>query len=144
MMLWLTAVVVVFVVARNGAERAHQSTSSPGYPRLPGPQLSKLAATRNGGRSASLATAPGDRASARALDQALRAAQREPAARDFVPINSAGVQELSRLPGVGRRAAERIVQDRDRSGSFGSLEDLQRVEGFNRERIRRLSERATL
>jgi competence protein ComEA len=144
MVLWLTAVVVVFVVARNSAERAHQSMSSPVYPRLPGPQPWNLAGTRTGARSASLATAPGDRAFAREVDQPLRATQRDPAAGDSVPINSAGVQELSRLPGVGRRAAERIVQDRDRSGAFGSLEDLQRVEGFNRERIRRLSERATL
>jgi len=132
------------VVARNSAERAQQSTCSPAHPRFTGPQLSKLAATRTGGRSGSLATASGNGAVARELDPPLRATQREPAAADFVPINSAGVQELSRLPGVGRRAAERIVQDRDRSGAFGSLEDLQRVEGFNPARIRRLSERATL
>jgi competence protein ComEA len=61
-----------------------------------------------------------------------------------VSINSAGVEELCRLPGVGRRAAERIVRYRDRSGAFGSLDDLRALDGFTRDRVRRLSEKATL
>jgi competence protein ComEA len=62
----------------------------------------------------------------------------------LVSINRAGVKELSTLPGVGRRAAERVVAHRERVGQFGSLDDLLEVEGFTSDRVRRLSERATL
>jgi competence ComEA-like helix-hairpin-helix protein len=129
-MLWLTAVPIVFVMARNGAERAQQSTTFPGDPRLRGGSLgpSTRTDTRSGGSSARPTKAPRHRAGE----------------RGSVPINSAGVEQLCRLPGVGRRAAERIVRHRDRFGAFDSLEDLEDVEGFNPDRVRRLSERATL
>jgi competence ComEA-like helix-hairpin-helix protein len=65
-------------------------------------------------------------------------------AADRICINSGDVDELARLHGVGRRAAQRIVEERDRSGSFGSLEDLERVDGFDSHRIRALGDRATI
>ena len=59
-------------------------------------------------------------------------------------INTASVDELITLPGVGRRAAERIVAHREANGPFSSLEDLQAVEGWHAERIRRIADDASV
>jgi competence protein ComEA len=56
-----------------------------------------------------------------------------------VNINSASAEELTTLPGIGRRAAERIIDWREEYGDFESLEDLGQVEGFGPDRIRRLT-----
>jgi competence protein ComEA len=58
----------------------------------------------------------------------------------LVDLNSADVDELSRLPGIGRLAAERIVAHRDEYGNFASVADLRQVDGFDEQRIRRLEE----
>jgi competence ComEA-like helix-hairpin-helix protein len=68
----------------------------------------------------------------------------EPAATsDLININTAPADELLKLPGVGRKAAERIVAHREEYGEFGSLDDLGHVEGFDDARVRRLSPGAT-
>ena len=46
-----------------------------------------------------------------------------------VDINTATVEELITLPGVGKKLAERIIQAR-REKNFDSLEDLERVKGI--------------
>lgn len=61
-----------------------------------------------------------------------------------IDLNSADVDELSRLPGVGKAAAARIVAHREAHGPFGSLRQLEAVEGFDGGRVARLSPRATL
>lgn len=65
-----------------------------------------------------------------------------PSSPGRVNVNSAPVEELMTLPGVGRRAAERIVEHRAAHGPFESLDDLRAIEGFHAERIRRLRENA--
>lgn len=52
--------------------------------------------------------------------------------------NVASAQDLARLPGVGMRLAKEIVADREIRGSFGSLSELDRVEGIGPATIRRL------
>jgi competence ComEA-like helix-hairpin-helix protein len=44
-----------------------------------------------------------------------------------ININTATVAELTVLPQIGPRLAERIVEDRERNGMFDSLDDLTRV-----------------
>jgi competence protein ComEA len=44
-------------------------------------------------------------------------------------INTARAGDLERIPGVGRRLAERIVDERARRGRFGHLDELDAVEG---------------
>lgn len=61
-----------------------------------------------------------------------------------IDLNSADVEELSRLPGVGKAAAARIVAHREANGPFASLGDLEAVEGFDGGRVARLAARATL
>lgn len=64
--------------------------------------------------------------------------------RPAIEINTAGVPELSLLPGVGRLAAERIVAHRDAHGPFSSLREIEAVEGFDTARVLRFSSRASL
>jgi len=47
-----------------------------------------------------------------------------------VNINTASVEELVQLPRVGEKVAERIVQYRQKNGSFKTIEDLKAVQGI--------------
>ena len=69
-----------------------------------------------------------------------RAAPPRPA--EPVDINRADVEELVRLPGIDRGAAERIVSERERNGPFESVGDLRRVERFDDRRVRGVWEHA--
>ena len=56
-----------------------------------------------------------------------------------IDLNEATVAELTLLPGVGPRLAQRIRKDRAAHGPFGTVDDLARVPGVGRgivERIR--------
>ncbi|MCL2776860.1 MAG: helix-hairpin-helix domain-containing protein [Polyangiaceae bacterium] len=56
---------------------------------------------------------------------------------DPVYLNSAGEDELRRLPGVGAKRANAIVALRHRVGRFQRIEDLMRVKGVGRSFIRK-------
>lgn len=55
-----------------------------------------------------------------------------------VDINRAAVAELSLLPGLGDRLAQRIVADREANGRFSAIADLERVPGLGPATIDRL------
>jgi competence protein ComEA len=48
----------------------------------------------------------------------------------LVSLNSAGVEELASVPGIGRRRAEAIVRDREQRGPFASVDALSRIPGI--------------
>jgi competence ComEA-like helix-hairpin-helix protein len=52
-----------------------------------------------------------------------------------VDLNSAAAEDLARLPGIGPKAAERIVAHRDEYGAFVAVAGLEEVEGFDAERV---------
>ena len=64
----------------------------------------------------------------------------EPITRLRIDVNTAGVRELSLLPGVGPVLARRIVSNRERLGHFGSVDDLDRVHGVGKKTIERLGD----
>lgn len=49
---------------------------------------------------------------------------------EMVNINTASVEKLSRLPGIGDMLAERIVAYRELHGPFDAIEQLLNVEGI--------------
>ncbi len=56
----------------------------------------------------------------------------------LVNINTAGVEELDELPGVGEATARAIVEDRETNGPFSTPEDLMRVSGIGEKKFARL------
>lgn len=54
----------------------------------------------------------------------------KPAQTDKVNLNTASVQQLSELPGVGERLAARIIEYRQKSGGFKSTQELMNVQGI--------------
>lgn len=53
----------------------------------------------------------------------------------LVAINTAAIDELQRLPGVGPVLAERIVRHRESSGPFEQVEDLLDVPGIGENKL---------
>ena len=47
-----------------------------------------------------------------------------------VNLNTATQAQLEALPGVGAKAAQRILEYRQKNGSFKKIEDLMNVKGF--------------
>jgi comEA protein len=86
--------------------------------------------------------------SARSRSKANSATGKEPAAvtikggkaanlTEPIDINRATAEELQRLPGVGPRISQRIVDEREK-GRFKSVEDLRRVSGIGPKILERL------
>ena len=55
-----------------------------------------------------------------------------------IDINTAGVEELDQLPGIGEVLAGRIVAYREEHGPFGSPEDLLAVSGIGEAKLAEL------
>ncbi len=75
------------------------------------------------------------------------AAQRQPApaaSAEKININTANVDELVALPGIGPSYAQRIVEYRDKNGPFKRLEDLLNVRGIGEKTFSRIRDRLTL
>lgn len=49
-----------------------------------------------------------------------------------ININTADINELDALPGIGRVKAERIVKYREKHGNFEVIEDIRKVDGIGR------------
>jgi competence protein ComEA len=53
-------------------------------------------------------------------------------------LNSAGIEQLDALPGVGPVTAQRIVEWRTRNGRFATVDQLREVEGIGERRLGQL------
>lgn len=56
----------------------------------------------------------------------------------LINLNSAGVQELMELPGVGEQTARAICENRDEFGPFSSIDDLMRVSGIGEKKLEKI------
>jgi competence protein ComEA len=74
-----------------------------------------------------------------ALGAALAAVEEAPEViKPPIDINSAGQDELMRLPGVGAETARRIVEFREQQGPFRRIEDLMKVKGIGEKTFEKL------
>ena len=70
------------------------------------------------------------------VSQPLFAATQSPAPAAAAPstpainLNTATLEQLETLPGIGRKTAERILEYRTKSGSFKRIEELMNVKGI--------------
>ena len=71
------------------------------------------------------------------------AARNAPATGPAVNVNTAGLQELMTLPGVGPALAGRIVEHRKQSGPFRRAEDLLAVRGVGPKLLAKIKDRLT-
>lgn len=60
---------------------------------------------------------------------------------ETIDINTAGVEELMELPGVGPAYAERIVAYREENGPFESVEEIMNVRGIGEKTFLRIRDR---
>jgi len=59
------------------------------------------------------------------------------ALKDAIDVNRAAIEELQKLPGIGPRLAQRILDERARA-PFKSVEDLRRVSGIGPKTLEKL------
>ena len=67
-----------------------------------------------------------------------------PASSGKLNINTASLQDLQTLPGIGATLAQRIVDYRTVHGDFASLSDLANVEGIGTIKLLRIMEMITV
>jgi competence protein ComEA len=52
-----------------------------------------------------------------------------------IGINSAGIDDLAALPGIGTKLARRIIKYRNLNGRFKTIDELQSVDGIGEKKI---------
>jgi competence protein ComEA len=75
---------------------------------------------------------------------ATKAAKPPAPAAAIVNLNTATQAQLESLPGVGAKAAERILEYRQKNGQFKKIEDLMNVKGIGEKSFLKLKPRLTV
>ena len=72
------------------------------------------------------------------LSTGIAFAAAKPAPAGKVNINSATVEQLTTLPGVGPKLAARIVEHRQKAGGFKSAQELMNVRGIGEKNFEKI------
>ncbi len=59
-------------------------------------------------------------------------------AENAININTASREELEKLPNIGAKTAEKIIEHRERFGKFRRVENLMLIEGISDKKFRRI------
>ncbi|OIP06345.1 hypothetical protein AUK41_02815 [Candidatus Berkelbacteria bacterium CG2_30_43_20] len=78
-----------------------------------------------------------------AADDVTQPSQQSPATAT-VNINSASVQELDSLPGIGPTYAQRIIDYRTANGGFKSIEEIKNVKGIGDKTFEKFKDKITI
>ena len=73
-----------------------------------------------------------------------RASKAAPAPTSPINLNTATQAQLESLPGVGPKAAQRILDYRKQNGNFKKIEDLMNVKGFGEKTFLKLKPMLTV
>ena len=76
--------------------------------------------------------------------KATRASKAAPAPTAPINLNTATQAQLETLPGVGPKAAQRILEYRKQNGPFKKIEDLMNVKGFGEKTFLKLKPMLTV
>ncbi len=63
---------------------------------------------------------------------------------ELLDLNTATVEQLQKLPGVGPKTAAAIVRFREKSGPFRRVEDLLAVRGITRKKLEKIAPLVTV
>lgn len=98
------------------------STRADSYAPSTGPDSGYTTATQNSGRP----------------DAGVSATSDSPTGNLIIPVNTAPASELQKLPGIGPKLAEAIIEYRTRSGPFERVEQLLEVRGIGPAKLGRI------
>ena len=74
-------------------------------------------------------------------EETLNSSPGKPDTTELININTATLEELITLTGIGEILAERIIAYRKKNGSFNKLEDLSNVPGIGPQTLKRIKEK---
>jgi competence protein ComEA len=75
---------------------------------------------------------------------AQKAAAKPPAAGAVVNLNTATATQIATLPGIGEKAAQRIIEYREKNGGFKKIEELMNVKGIGEKSFLKLKPLVTV
>jgi len=64
--------------------------------------------------------------------------------KGLININTAGSGDLVKLPRIGEKMAERIIEFRKKNGNFKKIEDLMKVKGIGEKTFQKLEKLVTI
>ena len=134
----IAAIAALGVVVRVVRSRAATPTPTAAEVLALDAQIERVRAAREGtfGKSKSRSTRSTSSTSEPAKSSTTRLASQKP--RELVDLDTAGLETIEGLPWIGPALAARIIESRERCGTFGSMEALTRVYGIGAGMAKRL------
>jgi competence protein ComEA len=141
----IAAVAALGVVARVVKSRQARPTPTAAEVLALDAQIERVRAARSAPKAGGSRPKSTRRSSTSESTATRRASQtpREVKTREPVDLDTAGLETIESLPWIGPSLAARIVESRERCGSFGSLEALTRVYGIGEGMAKRLEPHVT-